>query len=144
MPPSDAPNGISDEYHWECSDQIDPALQAKEQKWAHEERLKRAQRIAQDELRRRASPTQDATVEAHWQAEYEFWHQLITEEVDRLRWNDGLEPLEVDLYCTGKNQHPAFFGKCRIGKRSFRAIAHWTIDSEGKKILRVHIRPEPK
>jgi len=144
MPPTDAPDANSGAYHWECSDQIEPAFQAKEAQWAHEERLKRAQRIALEELRKRLTPEQNATVEAHWQAEYEFWHKILTEEVDRLRFNDGYEPVELDLYCTGKNQHPAFFGKCRIGKRSFRSIAHWTVDAEGRKVLRIHIRPEAK
>jgi len=141
MPPTDPPDANSGEYHWESKSQIDPATQAKEEQWAHEQRLERAQRIAQEELRKRLTPEQNATVEAHWQAEYEFFHKLLSEEVDRLRWNDGLEPVEVDLYPVKveDKSDPLFVGSMRIGSNHFAALGTWCRDGEGSRVLKVRI-----
>ena len=79
-------------------------------------------------------------VDAYWQGEYEFFRKIITDEVDRLRFNDGYEPVDVDLYPAGQK----FTGATKIRRTQFRAIAFWCVDSHGKKILRVQIRPEPK
>jgi len=84
------------------------------------------------------SPTQLASPERHWQAEYEFWHKLITEEVERSRFNDGLEPIDIDLYPEGERMS----GSTRIGHTHFRARAFWCVNTHGKKVLRLQIRSE--
>jgi hypothetical protein len=91
-------------------------------------------------------PPQGAAYE-HWDAEFQFWHKLITNEVERLRFNEGLEPVEVDLYPVPKTLsgfQPDFIGKTKIGRRTFRAIGKLSVDKEGKNVLRVQIWPEPQ
>jgi hypothetical protein len=88
-------------------------------------------------------PERTESPEAHWLAEYNFWHKIITEEVERLRFNDGFEPLSVDLYPIETKTGPAFIGKTQIGHARFRAAANWSFDSNGKKILRLHILKAP-
>jgi hypothetical protein len=76
----------------------------------------------------------------------DFWEKLIAGEVERLRFNDGLEPLDVDLYPIrkpGKNT-PHFCGETLVGRRKFRALAFKLRDKDGNSVLRVQITPEPK
>jgi len=77
-----------------------------------------------------------------WDAEYEFYHKLIAEEVDRLRFNEGYEFFEVDLYATHSAKNPHFLGVTRIGRKRFRCSAHWSFDSAGKQILKLKVFPQ--
>jgi len=77
----------------------------------------------------------------NWMSEYEFYHRIITDEVERGRFNDGFEPIDVDLY---QGEGDKLSGKTRIGRTAFRAKAFWCVDQKGVKILRVQIRAEPK
>lgn len=89
--------------------------------------------------------SQTDTQSAEWLEQYEFWHKIISEEVERLRFNDGLEPIDVDLYAAQSKKHrsdPDYLGLTRIGRRKFHAVAFHYFDAEGKKILRVQIRPD--
>ncbi len=88
------------------------------------------------------SPEQLADPERHWQAEYDFWYRLISGEVERLRFNEGFEPIEADLYPTKGNSKISFAGVLRIGRRSFRAVAFNSLDSNGNKVLRLVIHVE--
>ena len=85
----------------------------------------------------------DSPAQAYWQAEYEFYHRIIAEEVDRLRFNQGYESFEVDLYATHAKNRPAFLGITRIGRKTFRCIAHWAFDGAGKQVLKVKVSPQP-
>ena len=82
-----------------------------------------------------------------WQAEYEFYRKIIADEVDRLRFNAGYEPIEVDLYqvsaTSAKYAKIKFVGTCRIGRQRFRAVAFPAGDHDGNEVLRVQIRHEP-
>ena len=88
---------------------------------------------------------QDGAVaaQAHWQAEYNFWHKIITEEVERLRWNAGYEPLELNLYeaASRKYSQPDFGAQTYVGRQLFYATAKWCFDQEGKKILKIKVFP---
>jgi len=91
------------------------------------------------------SPTQLADPERHWQAEYEFFHKIITDEVERLRFNDGLEPIDFDLYPVARtafNRKTDYVARLRIARRHFNAIAFHSTDKDGNKILRVQLRAE--
>jgi hypothetical protein len=81
-----------------------------------------------------------------WNAEYNFYRKIILDEVERLRWNDGLEPIDVDLYEVKKTRlsDPDLIGTCRLGHQNFVAIAFKTFDSKGKKILRLQLRAQPQ
>jgi hypothetical protein len=87
-----------------------------------------------DQERRRAHATQ-AEAE-HWDSEYNFWHKIITEEVERLRFNSGYEPISIDLYPQEQGK-VAFLGETQIGHVKFQAIARWVADAGGRKVLRV-------
>ena len=79
-----------------------------------------------------------------WQAEYEFYRKIIADEVDRLRFNAGYEPIEVDLYpVTSQYAKIKLIGTCRIGRQRFRAVAFPAGDHDGNEVLRVQIRHEP-
>ena len=79
-----------------------------------------------------------------WQAEYEFYRKIIADEVDRLRFNAGYEPIEVDLYpVTSQYAKIKLIGICRIGRQRFRAVAFPAGDHDGNEVLRVQIRHEP-
>jgi hypothetical protein len=82
-----------------------------------------------------------AGLETDWDAEYKFWHKIISEEVERLRFNEGYEPIEVDLYATDLRRGPDFVGETQIGHVRFEVRAHWWTDS--KKTLRVKILKAP-
>jgi hypothetical protein len=81
--------------------------------------------------------------EAYWDAEYNFWHKIITGEVERLRFNEGFEPVEVDLYPTSPSSKNKFVGLCQIGHRHFRAVAFEAFDAKGNKVLRLQIHVQP-
>jgi hypothetical protein len=74
-----------------------------------------------------------------WLAEYNFYHRIISEEVERLRFNDGYEPIYVDLYPSKQRSAPDFQGKTQVGHVPFNVTADWNVDSNGVKILRVRI-----
>jgi len=78
--------------------------------------------------------------DTEWADQYNFWHKILTEEVERLRFNQGLEPIDVDLYPTAKS----FIGQTRIGHQCFRAKAFWCSDSHGTHVLRLQIRAQPQ
>ncbi len=80
----------------------------------------------------------------HWDAEYNFWHKIISEEVERLRFNEGYEPVQVDLYPTTRKFGPAFMGKTQIGHVHFRVEGKWQFDSKGNKFLRITVLKEPQ
>jgi hypothetical protein len=99
--------------------------------------------IAQADQHRRAA--QAAQVEAeHWDAEYNFWHKIITEEVERLRFNGGYEPISVDLYPATRKFGPAFMGKTQVGHVHFRVEGKWHYDRAGNQMLRVTILKDPR
>ena len=85
------------------------------------------------------SPQAIANWQAHYQAEYEFWNRLITDEVARRRFNNGYEPIECELYRSGKR----WIGRTRICHRDFRVSATETFDSSGRAILKLSIRAIP-
>jgi hypothetical protein len=81
----------------------------------------------------------ESTLQTDWNNEYNFWHKIISEEVERLRFNEGYEPIQVDLYQATKKGGPAFMGKTQIGHAHFRVEGKWQYDSKGNHILRVTI-----
>jgi hypothetical protein len=83
-----------------------------------------------------------AQAEAHWEAEYKFWRRLISEEVERNRFNQGFEPVSIDLY-PSEQKAAGFLGETQIGRRTFRAIGRWAFDSEGKRIVKLQLVPKP-
>jgi hypothetical protein len=78
-------------------------------------------------------------LQTDWNNEYNFWHAIISEEVERLRFNEGFEPIRVDLYPLETQHDPILVGKTQIGHTKFKARACWTYDKEGKKLLRVEV-----
>ena len=76
----------------------------------------------------------DATA-TDWQAEYDFYRKIIEDEVARLRWNQGFEPLEAELYKSGRR----WIGRTRICYRDFRVTATDSFDSRGRAILKVSV-----
>jgi hypothetical protein len=76
----------------------------------------------------------------------DFWEKLITGEVERLRLNDGLEPISADLYPIEKpgRNIPHFCGQTRIGHRKFKVLAFKVRDKDNRQVLRVQAAPEPK
>lgn len=75
-------------------------------------------------------------------ADHQFWLDVINGEVERLRFNQGFEPIEVDLYPAIGKRGPAFMGKTRVGHVHFRVEGKWQYDCRGNKILRVTILKE--
>jgi hypothetical protein len=74
------------------------------------------------------------------QASYDFFYQYLHDEVERLRFNDRADPIELELHATG--QKPDFVGRKRFGHRWLRAEAREDIDEEGRKILKISIHRE--
>jgi hypothetical protein len=85
----------------------------------------------------------ETSASEHWAAEYNFWHKIISEEVERLRFNGGYEPFCVELYATGSADRLAYIGKTQIGHVSFNVTGRWARDQAGKKVLRVEILKAP-
>jgi hypothetical protein len=80
----------------------------------------------------------DKTSQPDWNAEYEFFHKIILDEVDRLRFNNGFEPLSLELYETDHG----YIGTGYLGRRTVRAFGWFCFDSAGKKMLKLSIRPQ--
>jgi hypothetical protein len=76
--------------------------------------------------------------QTNWHDEYHFWHKIISEEVDRLRFNQGFEPVQIDLYPVDKGEFD-FLGETLVGHLRFKASAKWTRDQKGRKILRINV-----
>ena len=80
-----------------------------------------------------------------WMSQYTFWHKIIIEEVERLRFNEGYEPIEVHLYPVRRNAGSpyggvAYLGKTQIGHHQFQAIGTEAFDDNGVRMLTVEIR----
>lgn len=82
----------------------------------------------------------DDKIQEHWQAEYEFWNKIITDEVARRRFNDGFEPIDAELIKSGDR----LIGKVRICHRDFRVIVYPTISDKGQKIFKLQVRSEKR
>lgn len=74
-----------------------------------------------------------------WNAEYQFWHKIISEEVERLRFNEGYEPIRANLYETRAG---LFMGKTQVGHVKFTVTGVWDYDKDGRKILKIEILKE--
>jgi hypothetical protein len=82
------------------------------------------------------------TTSTDWNAEYNFWHKIISEEVERLRFNQGFEPFCVELYASAGDRL-AYIGKTQIGHAQFNVTGRWAHDCAGKKVLRVEVLKAP-
>jgi hypothetical protein len=80
----------------------------------------------------------DGISQADWKAEYEFFHKIILDEVDRLRFNNGFEPLNLELYETDHG----YVGSGKLGRRTVRALGWFSFDQNGRKILKLSIKPQ--
>jgi hypothetical protein len=129
------------------------------------ERTLEVLKIAEADLRRRleqSRPLVDAQIQEtlkicerelarregeklYWDSEFNFWHKIVAEEVARLRFNQGFEPVSINLYpCpTGSGAPLDFIGKTQIGRAHFNATGRWARDSAGKKVLRVELLKAP-
>ena len=83
------------------------------------------------------------TTESDWSAEYNFWHKIISGEVERLRFNQGFEPFCVELYASSAGDRLAYIGKTQIGHAHFNVTGRWARDCAGKKVLRVEVLKAP-
>jgi hypothetical protein len=84
----------------------------------------------------------EPTLSTDWNSEYEFWHKIISQEVERLRFNEGYEPIRFDLYPTVEHKL-AFIGKTRIGRVNFKITAHWARDKQNVRVLRIEVLKAP-
>jgi hypothetical protein len=82
------------------------------------------------------------TLQTDWNNEYNFWHKIISEEVERLRFNEGYEPIRFDLYPTLEHKL-AFIGKTRVGHANFKITAHWARDKQNVRLLRIEVLKAP-
>jgi hypothetical protein len=81
----------------------------------------------------------EPTLQTDWNNEYNFWHKIISEEVERLRFNEGYEPIRFDLYPSSSKNAPPFVGETRVGHVRFKVTGRWAFDREGKKSLKIEI-----
>jgi hypothetical protein len=95
--------------------------------------LRMAQDLLDEEIRKRMLET---VPEIRRNAE--LIAEGLREEVARLRHNQGLEPIEFDLYLTEKEA----FGEARIGRRKFSVHGFQSWDYEGKRVLHIRFFPE--
>jgi hypothetical protein len=79
-----------------------------------------------------------------WSDQYSFWHKILTSEVERLRFNSGLEPIDLDLYPVPKKHKtdPDYLGVTRVGPQKFVALAFNGLDALGKQTLHVKLRAQ--
>lgn len=92
---------------------------------------------------------QNVSSEGHsleWQAEYEFWTKIISDEVSRSRWNEGFEPLETHLYeiKDSRGRIRKYVGTTRICSRDFQASAYPDHDANGRPTLKLKICVAPR
>jgi hypothetical protein len=87
--------------------------------------------------------TAPADPNAEWEAQYQFWHRIIGEEVERMRFNGGYESITVDLYPWSDKGGPAFLGRTHVGHVMFHATASWARDKSGRKTLRLTLHKGP-
>jgi hypothetical protein len=86
-------------------------------------------------------------VERTLAADHRFWLEVINGEVERLRFNQGFEPIRIDLYPASQDfdgeisrtGSVAFLGETQIGHVKFQAAAQWDSDAAGRKVLRLSI-----
>lgn len=83
---------------------------------------------------------------AEWQAEYEFWTKIISDQTARLRWNEGFEPVDCHLYelKDERGRTRKFVGKTRICHRDFEVSAYPDHDPNGQPTLRLKICVAPR
>jgi len=90
--------------------------------------------------------TDAAAAEAYWDAEYAFFHKIISEEVNRQRLSRGLEEIECTLYPV-KNKSdrsaPDYVGQSSIGHSVYMVVAHRYIDSTGQEVINVKMTAKP-
>lgn len=79
---------------------------------------------------------------AEWQAQYEFWTKIISDETARLRWNEGFEPLECHLYelADERGRTRKYVGTTKICGRDFECRLYPAHDANGRETLKLLIR----
>lgn len=76
-----------------------------------------------------------------WRAEYDFWVRIISDEVARRRFNEGFEPIDIELFeAKDSRGRWRLIGKTRICGRDFAATLIETRSQEGQKIFKLSIR----
>lgn len=70
-----------------------------------------------------------------------FWHNAIQDESERLRFNQGYEPIVFDLYPSRRNS--ILQGQTQVGHSRFNVTAMWKHDRNGVKVLHVEVLKNP-
>lgn len=138
MPPE---QDASVEAHWQCKSSIDPVFEVREQTWAHEQRLSRAQKIAEDDLRRRI--TQHCSdIEREVERMENALRELVDFERSKLppKHNFGYLILKANKAKT-KPKDPDVIGSARIDNKNFKALGYSNTDPIGEKFLKVTLEP---
>ncbi len=87
-----------------------------------------------------------AAAEAYWDAEYAFFHKIITDEVMRERFNRGLESIELVLYQVrkdGRKHYIDYVGETQIGRQLYAAVAKKHVRSDRQEVIKIRITPKP-
>ena len=100
-------------------------------------------KICEQRLKEAGEPPAPRKTDQHWDAEFAFWHRIISEETARTRFNQGYEPIDIELYETGEKYGPAYIGKTQVGRTHFHVIGRLAHDKLGRKILKIEVRKAP-
>ena len=87
---------------------------------------------------------QESEPSLEWAAQYEFWTRIIGDEVARLRFNEGFEPIDVHLYEVKRGSYSRFIGQTKICGRDFECTVVPWHDAEGRATLKLSICVSPR
>lgn len=93
-----------------------------------------------------SSPHDEREHQTQWQAEYDFWTKIISDEVARRRFNEGFEPVDCQLYGLkdAQGRIREFVGTVRICHRDFECTAYPSRDAGDRETLKLRIRVAPR
>jgi hypothetical protein len=77
------------------------------------------------------------SIERGIETDRRYWHSRIQDESERLRFNQGYEPVSVDLYPSTRSS--ILQGQTQVGHARFNVTARWKRDKNEVKVLHLEI-----
>jgi len=112
-----------------------------------DERARRILQIAEEALKLKAAGLSPEDIEVFFQAEHAFWYRIISEEVQRGRFEKGLESIRITFTPVTKKKKfsdPDYIGKTVLLGRTWYATLHHSFDQkERHQIIKFQLSPKP-
>jgi hypothetical protein len=111
-----------------------------------DERVRRILEIAEEALKLKGAGLSPDDIQALFQAEHAFWYRILSEEVERGRFEKGLESIRITFNPVPKKtkfSDPDYVGKTVLLGRTWYATLHHSFDEKQREIIKFKLSPKP-